>query len=145
MIATVTSRIEFDISYVMEMSGQYKLDSHHCKFEVVVGSDKSSGSLIITFEDLRNLMKSIIRNSSIVVSEHDVESSMLIRRFIMVAGGLMNPIVKIPVSESLCAEQILKYMTNQLNSLLISQYPDVFLIETRLRENNESYVTMSMK
>ena len=48
MGCVVTSRVEFDLTYVMKMNGIYNLQSHRCRFEASVSSHDSSKSLIIT-------------------------------------------------------------------------------------------------
>lgn len=145
MGCVVTSRVEFDLTYVMKMNGIYNLQSHRCRFEASVSSHDSSKSLIITFKDLKDLMASIFPDNSVVFASCDIERDMNITRLVSVLNGFSNPLVVIPTNESLCVEELLKYLSNELSALLDSQYPDVYVIETRLRENNESYVTLSCK
>ena len=145
MTQTVTSRIEFEMSYLMKVAGIYNLEAHRVRFEVVVESNRSVGDLIIRFDDLKRLMRNIIPDGSIVFSEADVINDMSMKRFISVVEEFSNNIIIIPTFDELSAERILQYCTMELEKLLDSQYPDVNIVETRLRENSESYVTMKLK
>ena len=82
MTQTVTSRIEFEMSYLMKVAGVYNLESHRVRFEAVVESNRSVGDLIIRFDDLKRLMRSIISEGSIVFSQGDVNLDISMKRLI---------------------------------------------------------------
>ena len=145
MTQTVTSRIEFELSYLMKNAGKYHLEAHRVRFEAVVDSEKPQGQLILRFDDLRRLMRNIIPDGSIIFSEEDVKNDMSMKRFISVVKEFSNSIIIIPTLDELSAEKILQYLTTELEKLLKSQYPYVGVVETKFRENNESYVTMKLK
>lgn len=145
MTQTVTSRIEFEMSYLMKVAGVYNLESHRVRFEAVVESNRSVGDLIIRFDDLKRLMRSIISEGSIVFSQGDVNLDISMKRLISIVHQFSNPVVIIPILDSLSAEGILQYMTMELKKLLDDEYPGVEIVETRFRENSESYVTMKLK
>ena len=145
MTQTVTSRIEFEMSYLMKVAGVYNLESHRVRFEAVVESNRSVGDLIIRFDDLKRLMRSIISEGSIVFSQGDVNLDISMKRLISIVHQFSNPVVIIPTLDSLSAEGILQYMTMELKKILDDQYPGVEIVETRFRENSESYVTMKLK
>ena len=145
MTQTVTSRIEFEMSYLMKNAGKYHLEAHRVRFETVVDSEKPQGHLIIRFDDLKRLMRNIIPDGSIVFSEADVRNDMSMKRFISVVKEFSNNIIIIPTFDELSAERMLQYCTIELEKLLDSQYPEVNIVETRFRENSESYVTMKLK
>ena len=145
MTQTVTSRIEFEMSYLMKVAGIYNLEAHRVRFEAVVESNRSVGDLIIRFDDLKRLMRSIISEGSIVFSQGDVNLDISMKRLISIVHQFSNPVVIIPTLDSLSAEGILQYMTMELKKLLDDQYPGVEIVETRFRENSESYVTMKLK
>lgn len=145
MTQTVTSRIEFEMSYLMKVAGIYNLEAHRVRFEAVVESNRSVGDLIIRFDDLKRLMRSIISEGSIVFSQGDVNLDISMKRLISIVHQFSNSVVIIPTLDSLSAEGILQYMTMELKKLLDDQYPGVEIVETRFRENSESYVTMKLK
>ena len=145
MTQTVTSRIEFEMSYLMKVAGIYNLEAHRVRFEAVVESNRSVGDLIIRFDDLKRLMRSIISEGSIVFSQGDVNLDISMKRLISIVHQFSNPVVIIPILDSLSAEGILQYMTMELKKLLDDEYPGVEIVETRFRENSESYVTMKLK
>ena len=145
MTQTVTSRIEFEMSYLMKVAGVYNLEAHRVRFEAVVESNRSVGDLIIRFDDLKRLMRSIISEGSIVFSQGDVNLDISMKRLISIVHQFSNPVVIIPILDSLSAEGILQYMTMELKKLLDDEYPGVEIVETRFRENSESYVTMKLK
>lgn len=144
MTQTVTSRIEFEMSYLMKISGKYNLQAHRVRFEAMVTSN-SVGDLIIRFDDLRRLMKNIIPDGSIVFSQGDINLDISMKRLASIVNQFSNPVVIIPTLDSLSAECILQHMTMELKKLLDDQYPGVEILETRFRENSESYVTMQLK
>ena len=145
MTQTVTSRIEFEMSYLMKVAGVYNLEAHRVRFEAVIESDNSAGTLIIRFDDLKRLMRNIISDGSIVFSQGDMNLDISMKRLISIVNQFSNPVVVIPVLDSLSAECILQFMTMELKKLLDDQYPGVEIVETRFRENSESYVTMKLK
>lgn len=145
MTQTVTSRIEFEMSYLMKIAGNYNLEAHRVRFEAMVESNSSVGNLIIRFDDLRRLMKNIIPNGSIVFSQGDINLDISMKRLASIVNQFSNPVVIIPTLDSLSAECILQHMTMELKKLLDGQYPGVEILETRFRENSESYVTMRLK
>lgn len=145
MTQTVTSRIEFEMSYLMKVAGACNLEAHRVRFEAVVKSDSPVGKLIIWSDDLKQLMKTIIPDRSIVFSQGDVNQDISMKRLISIVNQFSNPVVIIPTLDSLSAESILQYMTMELKKLLDNQYPNVGIVETRFRENSESYVTMNFK
>ena len=145
MSETVTCRIEFEMSYLMKVGGKYSLESHRVRFEAVVDSDKASGQMIIRFEDLKRLMRNIIPDGAIVFSEDDVRNDLSMKRLVSIVREFSNSIIIIPTFDDLSAEKILQYLTMELEKLLNSQYPDVTIVETKFRENSESYVTMKLK
>lgn len=145
MSETVTCRIEFEMSYVMKVEGKYNLESHRVRFEAVVDSDKAIGQMIIRFEDLRRLMRNIIPDGAVVFSEANVRKDMSMKRFVSIVNEFSNTIIIIPTFDDLSAEKILHYLTMELEKLLDSQYPDVTIVETKFRENSDSYVTMKLK
>ena len=144
MTQTVTSRIEFEMSYLMKIAGKYNLEAHRVRFEAMVASN-SVGDLIIRFDDLRRLMKNIIPGGSIVFSQGDINLDISMKRLASIVNQFSNPVVIIPTLDSLSAECILQHMTMELKKLLDDQYPGVEILETRFRENSESYVTMRLK
>lgn len=144
MTQTVTSRIEFEMSYLMKIAGKYNLQAHRIRFEAMVASN-SVGDLIIRFDDLRRLMKNIIPGGSIVFSQGDINLDISMKRLASIVNQFSNPVVIIPTLDSLSAECILQHMTMELKKLLDDQYPGVEILETRFRENSESYVTMRLK
>lgn len=145
MTQTVTSRIEFEMSYLMKIAGKYNLEAHRVRFEAMVESNSSVGDLIIRFNDLRRLMKNIIPDGSVVFSQGDINLDISMKRLASIVNQFSNPVVIIPTLDSLSAECILQHMTMELKKLLDDQYPGVEILETRFRENSESYVTMRLK
>ena len=144
MTQTVTSRIEFEMAYLMKIAGKYNLEAHRVRFEAMVASN-TVGNLIIRFDDLRRLMKNIIPDRSIVFSQGDINLDISMKRLASIVNQFSNPVVIVPTLDSLSAECILQHMTMELKKLLDDQYPGVEILETRFRENSESYVTMRLK
>ena len=90
-------------------------------------------------------MKNIIPDGSVVFSQGDINLDISMKRLASIVNQFSNPVVIIPTLDSLSAECILQHMTMELKKLLDDQYPGIEILETRFRENSESYVTMRLK
>lgn len=136
----LTQRVDFSCCYLYYDGIKYQLDANNYKFEAtVVKTDINSEryldySRILSFESLRDIMKSVVPDKTFLYSGNYKEQ--------VVANALYDT-AGIPIEMyegSVSAEVIVNKISLKLKEAL-RQYPGVSLKGTKLRETVNSYVS----
>ena len=132
----VSQRVEFSCSYLTPDDNKYMLNSIHYKFEATVcgmNAYEVTGR-VISFEDLKKVIKSIIPDKMFIYDKHDLNQYLISKDF--KTCGVFSYAFEGEIS----TERILEEISLMLVEAL-SAYPEVYLKETKLRENSNSYVS----
>lgn len=141
----VTQRCNFECFYIMQIQKEnnyveYQLNCHSYLFEATVKSISNS-DIAIPFEDLKDCMKVVVPSNSYVYYKNDTNKSILDIKSNLDALRIKSyPLDKLP-----CAESLLQFMTQWLQAILDFDYPGLVVLETKLRESQDSYVTCKRK
>ena len=140
----VTQRCNFECFYIMRVvkdgNTEYQLNCHSYLFEATVKSISNS-DIAIPFEDLKDCMKTVVPANSYVYYRNDTHRSILdIKSNLDTMRIKSYPLDKFP-----CAESLLQFMTWRLQTILDCDYPGIIVVETKLRESSDSYVTCKRK
>lgn len=136
----LTQRVDFSCCYLYYDGAKYQLDANNYKFEAtVVKTDINSEryldySRILSFESLRDIMKSVVPDKTFLYSGNYKEK--------MIANALYDN-ADIPIemyAGQVSAEVIINKISLKLKEAL-RQYPGVTLKGTKLRETVNSYVS----
>ena len=131
----VSQRVEFSCSYLTPNNTLYELNSIHYRFEATVCSRlKRLTGRVISFEDFKKVIKSIIPDKAFIYDNTDT-NQYLIAKDLKDCG-----IYSYAFSGEISAERILEEISLMLVEALAA-YPQVYLKETKLRENSNSYVS----
>ena len=132
----VSQRVEFSCSYITPCDDIYDLNSIHYKFEATASSLKSyeSTGRVISFESFTNLIKSVIPDKVFIYDKTDLNQCVLAKDF--KDCGIFSYAFEGEISTERLLEEISLMLVEAL-----SAYPEVYLKETKLRENNNSYVS----
>lgn len=140
----VTQRCNFECFYIMRVfngnNTEYQLNCHNYLFEATVKSI-SNIDIAIPFEDLKDCMKTVVPSNSYVYYRNDTYEPILDIKSNLDALGIKS----YPLDNFPCAESLLGFMTQWLQSVLDKKYPGLLVLETRLRESSDSYVTCKRK
>lgn len=132
----VTQRSEFSCCYIVHNFDEtYSLNCHNYKFEATVSGHITASNRIISFEDFKALIDSVIPNSCFLYNVED-QSQKLISQTFSLCG-----ISTLGFGEEISAEIILNQISLMLVQVLKEFSSDLFLKETKLRETSNSYVT----
>ena len=133
----VSQRVEFSCSYITPCDDdKYDLNSIHYKFEATACglSCYESTGRVISFEEFTKIICSIIPNKVFIYDTKDLNQCVLAKDF--KDCGIFS----YPFEGDISTERILEEISLMLVEALQS-YPDIYLKETKLRENNNSYVS----
>lgn len=129
----VTKRIEFECCYIHEND----IEAHRCKLEVTVEGPQRFNDFgrVISYEELTRYMRNVVPDRSFLYWNMDVASSRVGAAF-MDAGCRVQE-YNFPIS----AENLCKYLADALQELLDTFEPGIRIIDLKLREDNNSYVS----
>ena len=136
----VTQRSEFSCSYIMKSGNYYSLNSINYKFEATVsGSNENGSGILISFEEFKRLLKEMLPDGYFIYNSRDIKQQALCREF--QSCGIPTKGFKFEI----CAERLLEELSLILMKDLEQKYEYVTLKETKLRENNNSYVSWNQE
>ena len=139
MSVDVTQRADFECAYLMKNFGnQYKLNAHRYRIEVTVVNVRISEGVAIQFEDLQDILKSVVPDNCFVYS-NEGEDSLYTNDLVQSFNRLGVRTVGYPFN--ICAENLVNYFASILQRRISEKYPNVFVMECKLRESNDSYVS----
>ena len=132
----VSQRTEFSCSYLVPQRGFYDLNSINYKFEATVCSAAAyeSTGRVISFEDLLTVIKNIIPDKAFIYDKTDSKQQAVRDAFVLC--GVFSYAFEGEISTERLLEEISLMLVGALKA-----YPGVYLKETKLRENSNSYVT----
>ena len=133
----VSQRTEFSCSYLVPDGKYYKLNSHHYKFEATVCGAKhyEQSGIVISFEDFKDLITKVVPDGFFLFDKGDIQQQILCREFQNCGVPTKS------FSSMISAERLLEEISLILVKDLRDIYPGVYLKETKLRENSNSYVS----
>lgn len=129
----VTKRIEFECCYIYNK----QVEAHRCKLEVTVEGPQRYYDLgrVITYEELSNYMKDVVPNHSFLYHDEDMKSMMVALAFQQ--AGCKVTEYPFPIS----AENLCSHIAESLQTILDSKEPGIRILDLKLREDNNSYVS----
>lgn len=136
----VSQRCEFSCSYLVPQAAGYDLNSIHYRFEATVcgSSPYLSTGRVISFEEFKKLIKSVIPDKAFIYDSTDENQR-------AVCEALKNcGIFSYAFSGEISTEKLLEEISLMLDKAL-DAYPGVYLKETKLRENANSYATWNQE
>ena len=128
----VTQRIEFSCCYVESM----RFNIHRYRMEATVVSKHPENGIVIAFETLKQLMKSVVpEDNSFLFSRIKTGEQTALKNSLE-----MNKIaVAVLPVEILTAETLCSYLARRLQNALDASKQDASVINLKLRETNDSY------
>lgn len=136
----VTQRIEFECAYFCE--GEF--NSHRYKLEATVeGPERfEEAGIVLSFADFKSYLRSVCpRNGFIVNTLADASEIEKVVKKVWTDYKMKLYEVKF----SVCAETLCMYIANKLQETLATHEPKVKLVDLKLRETQDSYVSWSSK
>ena len=132
----VSQRVEFSCSYITPCDDSYELNSIHYRFEATACGLKSyeSTGRVISFEAFKKLIQGVIPDKTFIYDATDLNQCVLAKDF--KDCGIHCYVFTGEIS----TERLLEEISLMLMEAL-SVYPEIYLKETKLRENNNSYVS----
>lgn len=132
----VSQRVEFSCSYLVPADNEYYLNSVNYKFEATVSGLQSyeSTGRVISFEDFTKIIKSIVPDKSFVYDKTDIKQMVIANDFKLC--GVCSYAFDGVISTEKLLEELSLILVESLQV-----YPGVYLKETKLRENSNSYVS----
>ena len=133
----VSQRIDFSCSYVVNLGNNvYQLNSHYYKFEATVANleNYDENGRVISFETLKRIMEQIVPDEMYLYNDSDINQVVISISFAACGFTCYN------FDEEVSTERILNYISLTLVDEL-KKYKNLYLKETKLRENNNSYVS----
>lgn len=139
----VTQRIEFDCGYLTKNIGAYGYTLQCCRYklEVTVDGDErfSTSGVVIDFATFKKYLTDVVPSHSFLYNTEDTHAQTLAAS--MDALGIPT----IPLRFAISAEKLCHYIANQLQFTLDQCEPGVRIKEVRLRENTDSFATLSLR
>lgn len=129
----VTRRVEFECCYIYNN----QIEAHRCKLEVTVEGPQrfEDFGTVISFESLRRYILSVVPDKTFLCDANDPASK-------HVGDAFIDAGCRVLVCEfSISAENLCTYIAEKLQHLLNIGEPGIQIVELKLRENNDSYVS----
>lgn len=129
----VTKRVEFECCYIYNQ----QIEAHHCKLEVTVEGPQrfhDSGT-VIAYEDLSRYMRHLVPHKAFLYWDKDTDGIHVSRAF--ADAGCRVESYSFPIS----AENLCSYFATTLQSTFDVKEPGIRILDLKLREDNNSYVS----
>ena len=137
----VSQRIEFSCCYVVSENGIPKLNAHHYKFEATVEGlenyDKTGR--VLSFDAFKIICSEVCPDGSFLYDVGEQKQQLIALAFSQYGVPCVG------YEFELSAERLLNEISLLLVESLKENYPEVYLKETKLRENVNSYVTWTQE
>ena len=129
----VTKRVEFECCYLYNK----QIEAHNCKLEVTVEGPQRFNDFgrVISYEDLTRYMKYVVPDKTFLYSSDDYDGNHVAIALLDV--GCRTGEYEFPIS----AENLCKHFADTLQDLLDKKEPGLRIIDLKLREDNNSYVS----
>jgi len=137
----VTQRTEFSCCYLDKYidntgSEKYRLNAYQYKLEATVqGLPDNTSNKLIDFKIFKKILKEASPEGQFLYDVNDQKQVLVTTAF-----NACN-VSCYPIRGSVSVENILKHISQVVDSFIESNYSDVHLKETKLRETASSYVT----
>lgn len=131
----VTKRAEFSCCYIQDN----RIEAHHCKVEVtVVGPQRFEDfGRVISYETLQFYLSNILPNHTFLYNESDKPSVQVAKAFQKAKCSTKS------CDFEISAENLCKHFAEKLQEILDRREPGVTIVNLKLREDNNSYVSWS--
>lgn len=131
----VTKRVEFECCYIYDRH----IEAHHCKLEVTVEGPQRFNDFgrVISYEDLTRYMKYVVPDRAFIYCDADLDSVKVSNAFLDAGCTTMS------YDFQISAENLCKHFADTLQDLFDKKEPGIRIIDLKLREDNNSYVSWS--
>ena len=129
----VTKRIEFECCYIQNR----QIEAHRCKLEATVEGPQRFEDFgrVITYENLQKYMKAMVPDKTFLYQWHE-EKAVAVAKAFNDAGCKT-----LPFEFEISAENLCSYFVKSLQDILDKKEPGITILEMKLREDNNSYVS----
>lgn len=129
----VTKRVEFECCYICDRH----IEAHHCKLEVTVEGPQRFNDFgrVIKYEDLTRYMKYVVPDKSFIFCDTDPDGVLVSKAFIDVGCTALG------YEFEISAENLCKHFADTLQDLFDKKEPGIQIIDLKLREDNNSFVS----
>ena len=129
----VTKRVDFECCYLYNK----QIEAHNCKLEVTVEGPQRFNDFgrVITYEDLTRYMKYVVPDKAFLYSSDDCDGNHVASAFLDVGCRTYS------YDFQISAENLCKHFADTLQDLLDKKEPGIRILDLKLREDNNSYVS----